>query len=329
MRFVIVLLLACAAQVAMAQSINRCLPFFINEKISYDLVGLDAANKGNNFNNTFLGGVDTEKNRPVPPGSIVFKVCSAITNVPQGCTSAPEATAYFIAADNKCFPLNAILSNINSAPLKDSSSITGVSVAYDNSKLAGQNDTMYNLKFNIKCDKSITENFAWTSSWDQSGRFIVLSTTAAAGCNKGISDILDIFQNNKIITFAVFFTIGLLFCFFGRHSYRWTLLLCGFLLGFLLVAGVCYSMGMFVNATDQKKYAILGIAAGVGIIVGFLLFYFEQTTVSLICGVLTVLIVKALLTLFFPTLITNNYVEMAVLMVAGMIGGAIGAYYKE
>lgn len=140
---------------------------------------------------------------------------------------------------------------------------------------------------------------------------------------------MDIFQQNKVITFIIFFAIGLLFCFFGRHTYKWTLLLCGFLLGFLLVAGICYSMGMFVQATSGRKYTILAIAVVVGLLIGFLLFYFEQTTVSLICGVLTVLIVKALLTFFFPNLQLNRYVELAILIIAGLIGGAIGAYYKE
>lgn len=333
MRLVVVLLLACATQVAICQSINRCLPWFSDEKISFNLVGLDDANKDKKyFTNLFVGPqVDTAKNQMVPPGTIYFKVCSSITDIPSGCQSVPEATAYFVTLNGTCLPLNVIMSSIKSSPLKNSSTVTGVSVGYDNSALPSPYNAamIYNVKYSITCDKAITNNFVWTSSWDNSGRYIVLSTSAAAGCNMGISDILDIFQNNKMITFAVFLAIGLLFCFFGRHSYKWTLLLCGFLLGFLVVAGMCYSMGMFVNATDQRKYMILGIAALVGLLAGFLLFYFEQTTVSLICGVLTALMVKALLSLFFPTLITNNYVEMAILMVAGIIGGAVGSYFKE
>ena len=95
------------------------------------------------------------------------------------------------------------------------------------------------------------------------------------------------------------------------------------------MAGFCYSMGMFVQAKDQTKYIILGIAIVVGLLVGFLLFYFEQTTVSIICGVLTCLIVKAILTFFLPNLVLNRFVEMAILLVAGMIGGSLGAYFKE
>lgn len=186
---------------------------------------------------------------------------------------------------------------------------------------------MYNITFKVICNKQIKDNFKWTPSFEN--QYFIMTTEASHGCSYGISDILDIFQQNKVISFIVFFSIGLLFCFFGRHTYRWTLLLCGFLLGFLLVAGFCYSMGMFVQATDQRKYTILGIAVVVGLLIGFLLFYFEQTTVSMICGVLTCLIVKALLTFFLPNLVLNQYVEMAILLVAGMIGGSLGAYFKE
>lgn len=322
MRVAVVILLALAAHTVVSQSLNRCMPFFSTEKLGYDMVGLDTANKGQNYQ------VPININDPAMPtitkGDVYFKVCGDVESVPAGCTKVPGATAYLVTG-TVCRPLNTLMSKVEQNLVRNSmSSVIGVSVGY---KGANVSTIPMNVLYEVFCDKNIKDNFKWTAQ--VSINYIVLTTTAAQGCSYGISDILDIFQNNKIITFAVFLTIGLLFCFFGRHSYRWTLLLCGFLVGFLLVAGVCYSMGMFVQATDKTKYVILGIAAVTGLIIGFLLFYFEQTTVSVICGVLTVLIVKALLSLFFPTLVLSTYVELAVLVVAGIIGGALGSYFKE
>ena len=144
-----------------------------------------------------------------------------------------------------------------------------------------------------------------------------------------IDDLLDIFQQNKVICCIIFVLIGLLFTFFGRNAYKFTLIFCGFILGFITIAGLCYSFGLMTAATDQTKYIIFGISLLVGIIAGYLLYKFEVATIMIVCGLLTVIIVMAIIATFFANVAINTYVELVILVAAGMLGAALGAYFKE
>lgn len=322
--------LAFAALVASttSQTINRCLPFFTTEKLGFDLVKIDSANNNKPF---VLSGLNFLENitTPVVNANVSFRLCNAL-DAPAGCPKeVPQVTGFF-AQGQDCRPLNMILTKMQPSTIKDNNGkVIGVVLDYNSNDLDANTKKAirYNMKFKVTCDKNITGNATWSFSYEPN--YVVLSTSHTAGCSYGLSDILDIFDNNKLICCTVFFMIGLLFTFFGRSAFRWTMLLCGLLIGFILVAGVCYALGLFVEATEQKKYMILGAAILAGVIVGFLMFYFEKSTISIVCGALTVMIVKALMTMFFPGLVLNTYAEMGILMGAGSLGGAIGTCFKE
>ena len=323
--FIAILVLECVAP----QTVNRCVPFFVDEKVSFNLVPIDSANNNNAFDVTLLPFMDASGTLIVS-SKVVFRLCGNV-NPPSGCPiefGKAQPFAYVIEGTT-CRVLAGILSSQTKTVSKTNNDINGVVLTYTNGNLSEDLKKMvkYNLKVKVECDKTITNNINWSAVGDKDT--ITLSTKAAAGCKYGLNDILDIFESNRYICFAAFIAIGLLFTLFGRHAYKWTLLLCGFLLGFLLVAGICYSMGMFVGAESGKKYAILGAAIAVGLLIGLLLFCLENTTVSLVCGVLTALIVTALISLVFPSLEINKWVELGILIAAGGIGGAIGSCYKD
>ncbi len=312
-----------------AQTVNRCVPFFLDEKVSFNLVPIDSANSNKVYDVSLLPFTDASGTLIVM-GKVVFRLCANVAP-PAGCPAEFEKAQAFayVFEGSTCRVLAGILSSQTKTVTKSNSDINGVVLTYTNGNLPEDLKKMvkYNMKVQVQCDKSITDNISWSAVGDKDT--ITLTTKAAAGCKFGMSDILDIFESNRYICFAAFITIGLLFTFFGNHTYKWTLLLCGFLLGFLLVAGICYSMGMFVGAESGKKYAILGAAVAAGLLIGLLLFCMEKTTVSLVCGVLTVLIVTALISLVFPSLEINKWVELGILIAAGGIGGAIGSCYKD
>jgi Domain of unknown function (DUF4203) len=312
----------------MGQTINRCMPFFASEKLGFDLVKIDTANLNKPFMLTGLTFPESVT-KLVNGANMTFRLCNAV-DTPTGCpTGIPQVTGYF-AEGSDCRPLNLLQTTMIPSTMKDSNGkVIGVVLDYNSDSLDPnvKKAIRYNMKFRITCDKNITGIPSWSFKYETN--YAVLSTSHAAGCSYGLSDILDIFENNKYICCSVFCVIGLLFTLFGRSAFRWTMLLCGLLIGFILVAGVCYAMGMFVEATEQKKYMILGGAILAGIIFGFIMFYFDGSTISLVCGILSVMIVKALMTLFFPGLILSSYVEMGILIAAGIIGGAIGSCFKE
>lgn len=204
-------------------------------------------------------------------------------------------------------------------------------VTYSNADIkdaAVKANVKYDLRLEVTCDKAKTgEIKTWTAQYVNN--VIVLSASSSQGCGFGLNDIMDLFQNYKWFTLGVFSFIGIIFLFFGKNAYKWTLLLCGFCLGFLLIAGGAYATSMLVEATPTKKYIILGVAVLVGLIVGFVLYKFEASTVSIVCGLLTVLIVMALINFFLPGFTPNQWVTLGIYLVAGAIGGAIGSYFKE
>jgi hypothetical protein len=314
---------------AASQSVNRCVPFFLDEKVSFNLVPIDSANSNKVYDVSLYPFMDASGNL-IPTSRVVFRLCANVAP-PVGCPAEFEKAQAFayVFEGTTCRVLAGILSSQAKTVSKTNNEINGVVLTYTNGNLPEEMKKMvkYNMKIQVQCDKTITDNISWSAVGDKD--MITLTTRAAAGCNFSMSDILDIFESNRYICFAAFIAIGLLFTFFGRHSYKWTLLLCGFLLGFLIVAGICYSLGMFVGAENGRKYTILGAAVLVGLLVGLLLFCLEKTTVSLVCGVLTVLIATALISLIFPTLEINKWIEIAILVVAGGIGGVLGSCYKD
>ena len=317
-------------QSAVTQSVNRCVPFFLKEKVGFDLVGVDSSNKNSNFDVTIIGFKDEVSGKFVVGGKIVFRMCANVLP-PQGCPADLEKSqpfAYFIEGTD-CKVIGSMMSSQEKALLQSNGKIDGVSLSYSNKNIPEQfkAGTRFNLRYEVKCDPAKTENLSWSSVYDRD--YIVLTTSSKAGCSYGMSDVMDIFESNRYICFGIFIFIGLVFTFFGNSAYKYTLLLAGFLLGFLIVAGIAYSLGMFINASDSLKYQILGGGILFGVIVGFLLFYFEKSTISLVCGVLATLMVIAILNLYFPKLELNRWVELGILVAAGIIGGVLGNIYKN
>lgn len=323
----VIIVLCLLARFSLCQTLNRCMPYFLNEKIAYSLVAMDISNENKNYEVPMSNFTDEKIQKSVDNATVFFKLCTAAT-APPGCQNVPEAIAYFKDGSD-CKVLSVLTSEIENNLIMTNGSISGVSIGYNSANVDGQAKAQvrYNVKFEVTCDRSVTKGFQWSTRY-QLG-YIVLSTKSLAGCSFGISDILDIFQSNKYICFPIFILTGLILTFFGRNSFKWTLLICGFLIGFLAVAGTCYSFGLFVEATTTKKYTILGIAILVGIIGAIALCYFESTALALACGSLTALIVKAVMTLFIPTFKPSSFVEMAILLGSALLGGMVANCFRE
>ena len=167
----------------------------------------------------------------------------------------------------------------------------------------------------------------WSSTTE--GSFIVLSTEHVSGCPKALDDLLELVKMYRWFFSAGFIVIGIIFAFFGRHAYKWTLMLTGFILGFLVVAIVCYSFGLFHNSTSGTKYAILGVSLLVGLLAGFLLYKMETLTIMIVCGVLSSLIFMAIMTTFFANNNLEKWVLLALNIGVGVIGGILGGCFKE
>lgn len=76
-------MLVVLANYAMTQALNRCVPFFKDEKVGFDLVGLDIAN---NYEVPLATFVDKKNGKIVSGAKVFFRVCSNMDNVPPPCT---------------------------------------------------------------------------------------------------------------------------------------------------------------------------------------------------------------------------------------------------
>lgn len=313
---------------ATAVSVNKCLPFFTKELVSFNLVPLDADLKDGTYTVQLSPHMNPTTSKLTVDSKIVFKVCG-ISTKPAGCPDVPVGAFSYYFADGVCFPqVIATTSQINEVIMVNSKT-NGVVLGYSNKPGDSTRTTPPDLKFKITCNKDKTGTAQWTPSLTLDGNFVVLSTEHAAGCPTALEDILEIVKMYKWFFALGFIVIGVIFAFFGRNAYKWTLLLTGFILGFLIVSIFCYSFGLLTNATDGTKYTILGISLLVGLLVGFILFKMESVTIAIVCGVLSSLIFMAVMSTFFA----NNSLEKWVLLLlnigVGIIGGILGIYFKE
>lgn len=102
-------LLLVLANYAMTQALNRCVPFFKDEKVGFDLVGLD---KTDNVEILMPTVTDATNGRQIIGAKVFFRVCSSMKNLPPSCKEVNEATAYYIE-NGICRPLNSLASTIN------------------------------------------------------------------------------------------------------------------------------------------------------------------------------------------------------------------------
>lgn len=320
------LVLACIVPKTWAQTLNRCFPYFTDDRVAFDVSAVDVKNAYAPYTQPVATFVDN--NQPVVGGVVTFKMCSAIDTPPQGCTKVPECIGYF-QQGSACYPMTTLISDIERNLIRVNGDIGGVSLGYNNDKLDAnsQQAFKYKLRFVLNCDKDMTGNYTWTTSFENG--YIILTSKGPVGCKYGISDILDFFTTWKYITFPAFIAFGVILCFFGRHAYRWTLLGVGLLLGILLVWGFCTALGLLVGASDQKRYIIYGVAIAVGCLLAYLMFRFQEKMTSLVVAALAMIIFKAIMAFFFPSVQINGYLEFGLLMVCSSIGGFIAYHYKD
>ena len=76
-------MLVVLANYAMTQALNRCVPFFKDEKVGFDLVGLDTVNSYEIPLSTFT---DKKNGKIVSGAKVFFRVCSNMDNIPSLCT---------------------------------------------------------------------------------------------------------------------------------------------------------------------------------------------------------------------------------------------------
>ena len=323
------LLLAC--QLAISQTANRCLPFFTSQKVGFDLVPIETANQQKPYAVSLQPHTNDRLGVFVTIGSVEFNLCGLMTK-PDSCPDVPGGAFAYYLFDGKCTPMIVLTSNVVREPITVDNKVNGVSLLYNNDNLDADKKKFMgpNVQFRVTCNKENTGVAKWSASINfLNGEQVTLTAEHASGCGKGIDDILDLFEQNKVICCIIFVGIGIIFAFFGRHAYKWTLMLCGFQIGFISVAGVCYSFGIFHNAVDSTKWIALASAIIVGLIVGFLLYKFEVATIMLVCGLLFVLITMAILTTFLASVEINKWLEIGILILAGALGAILGAYFKE
>lgn len=329
--FLSILCLLLVCQHSLGQTLNKCLPFFTNEKVGFDLVGIETANQKKPYTVTLPPHKNARINAAAVLSEVTFNLCGLMQK-PEKCPEVPGGAFGYYYINGNCMPMIILTSNIVREPILIENKVKGVSLTYKNDNLDDEKKKVLgpNIQFKVTCNKDNTGVAKWTPSINLlTGELITLSTEHATGCGKGIDDLLDIFQQNKWICCSIFIVIGIIFCLFGRHAYKWTLMLCGFLLGFMAVAGLCYSFGLFHNAQESTKWIALGAAILVGLIVGFLLFKFEVATVMLVCGLLFVVIAIAIIATFLANVEMNKWLEIGIIILVGCIGSALGAYFKE
>ena len=313
---------------ALSQTLNRCVPFFSSQRVAFDLTSLDSALNGGNYTIKYASLLNPKTGAFALDGRIEFRVC-AIANVPAGCPEVPGGAFAYYFADGKCQPMVLLTSPQEKDVITVDGKVNGITIGYNNNNLDQDKQKALgpNLRMRITCNKDITNAAKWSVSTDKD--YYVISTEHKAGCKNDLDDLLELVKLYKWIFAIVFIIIGGIFTFFGRHAYKWTLLLTGFIMGFLLVAVICYSFGLFHSSTENTRYVILAVSFLMGIIAGFILFKLEAVTVLIVCGVLSSLIFMAIMSTFFANLELNKYLFMAIIIAVGVIGGALGACYKE
>ena len=209
---------------------------------------------------------------------------------------------------------------------------TGVSITYDNSKVPAETKSkLYskNLKIIVKCDNDVKDSDAVWSYNLMSLNYLEFTTSAKAGCGTSYRDLLDFFNNNKYVFGLAFIAIGILFTFFGRRFFSITLILIGFLIGFLAVAGLAYSISFFQGADTKKVVVLMIISVLLGALVAWIFNAFKVVSTMAAVGALFFFIANAILRLYLTRYITTTMGEFAVVIVVVIIGVLFGYVYSK
>ena len=265
-----------------------------------------------------------------------LQFCSAIlqSSIPDGwnCPVIGE-NLVFVNEAGKCLAVTTPDTTFISEYTTDSDKkTTGIVITYNNDKVKDEDKAkLYgkNLKFTIACNKDIlNSNAVWTYDTSDAA-FINFKTAAAAGCGYSLKDFLEFFNKNKYIFGAAFVAIGILFTFFGRRFFSITLILVGFLIGFLTVAGAAYVTNAFAGADTKKVVVLFVISVLLGCLIGYLFNKFKVISTMGAVGVLFFFIATAVLRLYLATTITNSWAKLGITALVVVIGVAFGYFYSK
>lgn len=265
-----------------------------------------------------------------------LQFCSSIPQsaIPDGwnCPTVAE-NLVFVNEGGKCLAVTTQDSTFTSEYTTDNDKkTTGIIITYNNDKVKEEDKAkLYGkkLKLNIACNNDIlNSNAVWTYDTSDAA-FITFKTAAAAGCGYSLKDFLEFFNKNKYIFGAAFVVIGILFTFFGRRFFSITLILVGFLIGFLAVAGAAYVTNAFSGADTKKVVVLFVISILLGCLVGYLFNKFKVISTMAAVGVLFFFIATAVLRLYLATTVTNSWAKLGITSLVVFIGVAFGYYYSK
>lgn len=307
---------------------NKCLPLFTgSNSVAFDLNSVNPTNAQTPL--TVVGAGSSSQ----------FVLCNPIPssalNADWKCTPVSGSIAYiYDTASTTCKALNSEDSIINSAINMDSDQkVSGVTLSYDNSNAsATDKPNLYgkNLQIVMNCDANIqNQNAAWT--YTENDKYVVFSSASSAGCGNSLKDLFGIFEKYRIVSSIVLGAFGVLFAFFGKKLFTITLTLCGFLTGFLSIAGVAYAFSALQNADSKKVTVILILSTLLGILLAYIFYKFKKVTTMVALGFLFFFIGNAILRLYLVKLNLANWIQIVILIVIvglGVTGGYLFSEYK-
>src|SRR3990167_221603 len=238
--FISVLLLG----VCQAGITNRCAPLFLGD----DNVAFD-------FNQVN----PTDPNNPLVVGTAGltsrFLLCQGIPDsvtLDAKCTNKLPDNLAYVVIGNDCYPTTTSATTLTTTFNKDGDGKpTQVVQTYDNSPVQGTaKSQLYtkNLKIVLNCNKdSANGQAAWTVD-NSDPNYLTYTTTTAAACGTSLHDVFAFFIKYKWLFGGILILLSILFTFFGKRFFIITLVIVGFLIGFLAIVGTAYLFSAMQNA---------------------------------------------------------------------------------
>jgi hypothetical protein len=305
---------------------NRCLPLFTGtNSVAFDLNSVNPVNAETPL--TLVGTGSTSQFvlcNPIP---------SSVLNADWKCNSVSGSIAYiYNTASKTCKALNSADSTIVSAINLDSNqNVNGVTISYDNSNASTTDQpNLYgkNLQIVMNCDLNVqNQNAAWT--YAENDKYVVFTSASSAGCGNSLKDLFGIFEKYRIVSSIVLAAFGVLFAFFGKKLFTITLTLCGFLTGFLSIAGVAYAFSALQNADSKKVTVILILSTLLGILLAYIFYKFKKVTTMVALGFLFFFIGNAILRLYLVKLNLATWIQISIIAVIVLLGVLGGYFFSE
>jgi predicted membrane protein len=307
---------------------NRCVPYFTNDMISFDLMQVSPSDPSNPLSGNSMD----------PQGDqYTFLPCAPLQQsklpdqVSQLCASVQMDNNMMLVYNTQlqtCKATTSSKSSVEQTELTDSNGNTnGVQIRYIADKSDGSVDGR-DVIFKFYCNKDIADS---SSSWtpDFSANAYVMTTSCKSCCGYSLSDAFNFFNSNVYLFGGIFIGVGLIFAFFGRKWFTYTLVLAGFLIGFLFVVGLAYGTAN-LNGTDNKKKAVFFILGTMlGSLIAFVFYKFKKVTTMGALAVLFYLIGNAIIRFALAGKVHNQWVQWSIIIVLMLIGVGIGYVYSD